>query len=194
MRPLSVPTSKYSPKGWYADATAQYSKLDGIRIRAGENSLSPDGKSYAASLEFGQRFNLEKKLIPELQAQLIYQKTDIDDVTLSDSTRLSIGNVNAVTGRLGVRLSKNPAYAGRLQPWVRANLWHTLKTGAEVSSMGAKADTHVGGTSGEVQVGFALTPSQSGGWSAYVAGGYLFDLSGSEYSGWKGTLGVRKGW
>src|SRR5690606_6012840 len=87
--------TKYSPKGWYADATAQFSKLDGIRIRTDENSLNPDGKSYAASLEFGQRFNLEKKLIPELQAQLIYQKTDIDDVTLSDSTRLNIGNVNA---------------------------------------------------------------------------------------------------
>jgi|GEM_PF-1473101 len=186
--------TKYSPKGWYADATAQYSKLNGIRIRTAENSLDPDGKSYAFSLEAGQRFNLDKKIIPELQAQLIYQKTDIDDVTLSDSTRLAIGNVNAVTGRLGVRLSKNPEYAGRFQPWVRVNLWRTFKTGARISSQGAGADTHVGGTSGEVQVGFALTPSQSGGWSAYVAGGYLFDLSGSEYSGWKGTLGVRKGW
>ena len=186
--------TKYSPKGWYADATAQYSKLNGIRIRTAENSLDPDGKSYAFSLEAGQRFNLDKKIIPELQAQLIYQKTDIDDVTLSDSTRLAIGNVNAVTGRLGVRLSKNPEYAGRFQPWVRANLWRTFKTGARISSQGAGADTHVGGTSGEVQLGFALTPSQSGGWSAYVAGGYLFDLSGSEYSGWKGTLGVRKGW
>lgn len=186
--------TKYSAKGWYADAIVQYSKLDGVRIRTADNTLRPDGKSYLASLELGQRFNQEKKIVPELQAQLIYQSTDFDDVTLSDSTRLNVGDVNSVTGRLGVRLTKNPAYAGRFQPWLRANLWHTFKTGARISSQGAGVDTHVGGTSGEMQLGLAYTPSHASGWSAYVVGGYLFDLSGSEYSGWKGTIGVRKGW
>ncbi len=186
--------TKYAARGWYVDAAAQYSKLDGIRLRTDENNLRPDGSSYALSLEGGQRFNSDGKINTEVQAQLIYQNTSIDDVTLSDSTRLNIGNVNAVTGRLGVRLAKNPAYAGRLQPWVRANLWHTFNKDANVSSQGATASTPIGGTSGEVQLGLALTPSQASGWSAYVSGGYLFDLSGSEYSGWKGTLGVRKGW
>lgn len=186
--------TKYSAKGWYADAIVQYSKLDGVRIRTADNTLRPDGKSYLASLELGQRFNQDKKIVPELQAQLIYQSTDFDDVTLSDSTRLNIGEVNSVTGRLGVRLTKNPAYAGRFQPWLRANLWHTFKTEARISSQGAGVDTHVGGTSGEMQLGLAYTPNHASGWSAYVVGGYLFDLGGSEYSGWKGTIGVRKGW
>ncbi len=186
--------TKYSAKGWYADAIVQYSKLDGVRLRTADNTLRPDGKSYLASLELGQRFNEDKKIVPELQAQLIYQSTDFDNVTLSDSTRLNIGEVNSVTGRLGVRLTKNPAYAGRFQPWLRANLWHTFKGGAKITSQGATANTPFGGTSGEVQLGLAYTPTHASGWSAYVVGGYLFDLSGSEYSGWKGTLGVRKGW
>jgi hypothetical protein len=125
---------------------------------------------------------------------LLYQKTSIDEIRLADSTRFDVGNLSGVTGRVGVRLARNPHQGARVQPWVSANLWKTFNQDVRVSSLGESATTPAGGTTGEVQLGFSLVPQSSNGWSAYVAGGYQLEVSGSEYSGWKGTVGVRKGW
>ena len=186
--------TRYSSNGFYWDATAQYSRLDNAELKyAGDNAKS-EGSSYLASLEAGKQLNRESKYVAEVQGQLLYQKTNIDDMRLADSTRFDVGNLSGMTGRVGVRLARNAHQGASVQPWLRADLWRTFNQDVRVSSLGESVTTPAGGTTGEVQLGFSLVPQSSGGWSAYVAGGYQFDVSGSEYSGWKGALGVRKGW
>ncbi|MEO6908226.1 MAG: autotransporter domain-containing protein, partial [Abditibacteriaceae bacterium] len=126
---------------------------------------------------------------------LIYQNTSINDVTLtSDNTQFSSPNLNAVTGRFGLRLYRNPKDGEKFLPWLRVNLWHTFSGDAKISSLGSTVGTPIGGTSAELQAGFTMGPKSNGGWNVYASGGYLFALSGAEYSGWRGTLGLRKGW
>jgi len=186
--------TKYSAAGWYLDAVAQYSFLSGINAKTASDGISPDGSSYALSLEAGQQFKPQSSIIREVQAQLIYQHTSMDDVTLSDGTQIGLSNLNAVTGRFGVRLYQNPKSGKKFLPWVRANIWHTFANDSQISSLGSSISTPIGGTSGELQAGFTMGPGDTGKWNLYASAGYLFDLGGAEYSGWKGTLGVRKGW
>jgi len=186
--------TKYSSEGWYLDAVAQYSWLCGIKAKTTTDEIKPGGSSYALSLEAGRQFNPESSILREVQAQLIYQNTSIDDVTLVDDTSLNISGLSAVTGRFGLRLYQNPQIGKKFLPWVRANLWHTFSKDSTYSSLGTSISTPIGGTSGELQAGFTMAPGEGGSWNLYASAGYLFDLGGAEYSGWKGTLGVRKGW
>jgi len=187
--------TKYSASNWYLDLVAQYSHLGGVKAKTATDEIKPGGNSYALSLEVGQQFNPDGHIIREVQAQLIDQYTDVDDLTLSDGTQLAVSSTNAVTGRLGVRLYGNPREDGKsFLPWLRANIWHTFATSSKVSSLGNTLNTPIGGTSGELELGFSKGHAESGGWGFYGSAGYLFDISGAEYSGWKGTLGLRKGW
>jgi len=185
--------TKYSSSNWYLDAVAQYSRLSGIHARTNSDDISPNGNSYALSLEVGQQFNPESSIVREVQAQIIDQYTDVDDVTLNDGTKLNLSSLNAVTGRVGVRLYGNPRSGKSFLPWLRANIWHTFSGDSTISSLGSSISTPIGGTSGELELGFTKGHAESGGWGIYGSVGYLFDISGAEYSGWKGTLGLRKG-
>jgi len=185
--------TKYSAKGWYLDGVAQYSWLNGINAETATDDVHTGGSSYALSLEAGQQFHRKSKIVREVQAQLIDQYTSVDDVTLSDDTQFNLSDLNSVTGRFGVRLYGNPKAGKKFLPWARANLYHTFTGDSQISSLGDSIDTPIGGTSGEVQLGFTDGSANSGGWSIYGSAGYLFDISGAKYSGWEGTLGLRKG-
>jgi outer membrane autotransporter protein len=186
--------TKYSADNWYLDLVAQYSSLGGIHAKTGTDNISPGGKSYALSLEAGKQFHPDSRIVREVQAQLIDQYTDLDSVTLNDGTHINVSGVNAVTGRFGLRLYGNPKGGKSFLPWFRANIWHTFSGDSTISSLGSSIDTPIGGTSGELELGFTKGNAQSGGWGFYGSAGYLFDIAGAEYSGWKGTLGLRKGW
>ncbi len=180
--------------GLYWDAVAQYSRISDAKLKHMGDTADTEGSSYLASLEAGKQFNRDSKYVAELQGQLLYQKTSIDEIRLADSTRFDVGSQSGFTGRVGVRLARNPYQGASFQPWVSANVWRTFNQDVRVSSLGESVTTPSGGTTGEVQLGFSLVPQRASGWSAYFSGGYQFDVSGSEYSGWKGSLGVRKGW
>lgn len=185
--------SWFSPRKWYFDAVAQYSRLGGTRVKTGGDNISPDGNGYALSVEAGRKMAISEKYAGELQGQLIYQRTDLDDAKLNDGTRLRLSSLSAVTGRLGVRLYGSESATGKFAPWLRANVWHTFNADSTISSRGNQFSIPVGGTSGELELGFSKGNASAGRWAAYGSIGYLFDLGGAEYSGWKGTVGVRKG-
>lgn len=186
--------TRYSASNWYMDATAQYSRLSGIKFRTATDENKSSGNSYALSLEGGRQFNSTGSLVRELQAQLINQRTNASSVKLSDSSRLNVSSLNVVTGRLGAHLYGNSQNNRSFSPWLRANIWHTFSGKTSVSSLGNSVSTPVGGTSGEVELGFNNSAADRGGWSFYGSVGHLFRISGARNSGWKGTLGVRKGW
>jgi len=185
--------TKYSSRNWYLDAVAQYSRLSGISAKSATDDISPSGNSYALSLEVGQQFHPHASIIREVQAQIIDQYTDVNDVALNDGSKLKLSSLNSITGRFGVRLYGNPQSGKKFLPWLRANIWHTFSGDASVSSLGNSFETPIGGTSGELQLGFTKGASSNGGWSIYGSAGYLFNISGAQYSGWEGTLGLRKG-
>lgn len=192
---LGLYYTKYSPEGWYLDGVAQYSWLRNIKARTGSETIEPNGSSYTLSLEAGKQLYRDRSIILEPQAQLIYSHNSLDDVTLSDDTVIHIANLNAVTGRFGARVFPNPNRGNKLMPWASANVWHTFSNNSKISSSGVDLQTPIGGTVGELAAGLSTRPGNDGrGWSFNASLGYLFNLSGADYSGLKGSLGLRKNW
>jgi len=191
---VGVYFTQYTPRGWYVDGVAQYSRLHNLKTRINGDTINTDGASYTLSIEGGRQLNRTGKFIIEPQAQLIYSRNSVDDAELSDSTQINISTLNAVTGRLGVRIHANPQRNKRFLPWLRANLWHTLNDDSKIRSGGSTLSTPIGSTIGEIQLGVSSNPRNNGAWSFHGSVGYQADLGGPQYSGWKGTIGLRKGW
>lgn len=192
---LGLYYTNYSSEGWYLDGIAQYSWLRNIKARTGNETINPDGSSYTFSLEVGKQLYRDRGIILEPQAQLIYSHNSLNDVTLSDNTVIHIDNLNAVTARFGARVFPNPNRGKKLLPWAKANIWHTFSKNSTISSSGVNLETPISGTVGELAAGFSTRPGDNGrGWSFNASLGYLFNLSGADYSGLEGSLGIRKNW
>lgn len=192
---LGLYYTNYSPEGWYLDGLAQYSWLRNIKARTGNETIEPSGSSYTLSLEAGKQLYRDRSVILEPQAQLIYSRNSLDDVTLSDNTVIHIASLNAVTGRFGARIFPNPNRGNNILPWAKANVWHTFTDNSTISSSGVELQTPINGTVGELAAGFSTRPGSDGhGWSFNASLGYLFNLGGADYSGLEGSLGIRKNW
>lgn len=192
---LGLYYTNYSSEGWYLDGIAQYSWLRNIKARTGSETIEPSGSSYTFSLEAGKQLYRDRGIILEPQAQLIYSHNSLDDVTLSDDTVIHINNLNAVTARFGARVFPNPNRGNKIMPWAKANVWHTFSKNSTISSSGVELQTPINGTVGELAAGLSTRPGNDGrGWTFNASLGYLFNLSGADYSGLEGSLGIRKNW
>lgn len=182
--------------GLYVDTVLQY----GIQDITGQSTnffrTTADGKSLTASVEVGQRFAVSSNWAIEPQAQLIYNRQNVDGTWIGGLTTVQQDTANAVIGRLGVRMTGDfTTGIGRLQPYGRVNLWHGFKgtdstsfvTPATVTSL----DNQIGYTSVEVAAGatLALTPTTS----LYGELGTLFKAGGQAKvkSSVQGSVGVK---
>jgi outer membrane autotransporter protein len=186
--------TKTSPEGWYLNGLAQYSWIHNVEIQTETGTATPNGSSAALSLEAGKQLNPDKNFIWEPQVQLIYSHNSLDDVTVSGSPTIQVADLNAVTGRIGLRLSQNPRTAKKFLPWFSANIWNTFSSNSQISSGDSTLQTPIGGTVGELAIGFSTRPGNAGGWSFNASVGGDFSLAGAHYSGVKGSLGLRKSW
>jgi fibronectin-binding autotransporter adhesin len=125
--------------GFYVDNVLQYGNHSvDLKNQQQNDTYSPDGNSYLASVEVGKPWALgDSNWSIEPQAQLIWQHSDFDSVTLKGDakTRASIDADDAIIGRLGLRLSADyDTSQGKLKPYVRVNLWQELSDGSDTAS------------------------------------------------------------
>lgn len=122
--------------GFYVDNVLQYGyhSVD-LKNMSDRETYSPDGNSFVASVEVGKPWQLwDSNWLIEPQAQLIYQYSDFDDVTLKDParTKVSVEADGAVIGRLGVRLAADyDTNYGKVKPYIRVNYWQELSNGQD---------------------------------------------------------------
>ncbi|MCE0800219.1 autotransporter-associated beta strand repeat-containing protein [Buttiauxella sp. S04-F03] len=122
--------------GLYVDNVLQYGyhSVD-LKNMYDRETYHPDGNSFTASVEVGKPWQLgDSNWLIEPQAQLIYQYSDFDDVTLKDrgKTKVSVNADGSVIGRLGVRLAADyDTNYGKVKPYVRVNYWQELSDGQD---------------------------------------------------------------
>jgi outer membrane autotransporter protein len=184
--------------GLYADAVLQAGRHRSTVRPDGNPSGSGKAESLTASIEAGRSFPLAANWTLEPQAQLIYQRTRFDDVLIGGAAVRQHADGGWI-GRLGARIKGDISTgAGRLQPYVRANLYRA-SGGADVAEfIGPAATTRIGSASGysagEVAGGFtlAVTPATS----LYGEVGRVFALGGDARvkSSVQGSVGVKLRW
>lgn len=114
------------PEGWYLDTVAMGTRFDGDN--RSDRGLKIDNRGHALSLsaEVGYPIALPGNWVVEPQAQVIHQKISLDSQD-DGISRVSFDSDGAWTGRLGARLKARYEISGRpLEPYLRANLWHTF--------------------------------------------------------------------
>ncbi|RPH29688.1 transporter [Buttiauxella warmboldiae] len=122
--------------GFYVDNVLQYGyhSVD-LKNMSDRETYHPDGNSFVASVEVGKPWQLgDSSWLIEPQAQLIYQYSDFDDVTLTEraKTKVLVEADGAVIGRLGVRLAADyDTDYGKVKPYARVNYWQELSDGQD---------------------------------------------------------------
>ncbi|WP_454696343.1 autotransporter family protein [Achromobacter aegrifaciens] len=178
--------------GWYVDTVLMNTWLDIKTDSKGRGDADTRGQTFTASLETGYPLALSERWKLEPQAQLIYQRTRIDDFNdgISD---VNIRNDNAVTGRLGARL-QGDYDNGRTRwlPYAMVNLWRTF-SGTNGVVFGSDAiDTERSATSIELAAGstVALSPVLA----LYGKLGYSMSVDSNYLRSAAAQVGLRYTW
>lgn len=175
--------------GLYVDNVLQYGyhSVD-LKNMTDHETYHPDGNSVTASVEVGKPWYFgDTGWAFEPQAQLIWQWSDFDDVTLNDAakTRISVNADSAVIGRLGARLTAEyDTNHGIVKPYVRVNYWQELTDGQDEVTYRNTANSD-GKTTLKANQQFAATEAAVGAtWmvtddvQAYTEVGKTWDNSG----------------
>lgn len=133
--------------GFYVDNVLQYGyhSVD-LKNLSDSQTYHPDGNTVTASVEVGKPWQLgDSNWAFEPQAQLVWQWSNFDDVTLNDgaNTHVSSDADSAVIGRLGARLTADyDTNVGKVKPYVRVNYWQELGGGDDSVSYSNGANSH----------------------------------------------------
>jgi outer membrane autotransporter protein len=187
-----------SGSGFYADAVLQAGDHRYTAKPQGNPSVTGKGDSLLASIEVGQSLALGQGWTVEPQLQLIHQRVDLDDVSISGA-RVQQDGDNGWIARAGVRVKGETTTAlGALQPYGRVNLYRA-SGGTDIARfIGPAAATDIatrtGGSWGEAAGGFTLALNPA--WSVYGEVGRLFDIGGNARvrSGLQGSIGLKARW
>jgi outer membrane autotransporter protein len=148
------------------------------------------GHNVTASAEVGWPFQVSTNWVAEPQAQLIVGKTKLDSQNdgISD---VAYDADTSITTRLGVRLRGKYQVGGMpLQPYARANIWHTSAGQNRVSFNDVTdIDTEQKSTTMGLSAGASLLLAK--GFSVHGEFGYNTNLDSNTFNGRQGTLGVR---
>lgn len=175
--------------GFYVDNVLQYGyhSVD-LKNMTDHETYHPDGNTITASVEVGKPWYFgDTGWALEPQAQLIWQWSDFDDVTLNDpaKTRVSVNADSAVIGRLGARLTAEyDTNYGKVKPYIRVNYWQELTDGQDEVTYRNTANSD-GKTTLKANQQFAATEAAVGAtWmvtddvQAYTEVGKTWDNSG----------------
>lgn len=179
-------------KGAYLDTVAMYTRLDGES--RSERGLKIDNKGHVVSLsaEVGYPIEVAENWTVEPQAQAIYQRVKLDSQD-DGISRVAFDSDDAWTGRLGARLKGRYILSGRpVEPYVRANLWHTF-SGTDTVTFGTDPiETRQKSSSADLGLGVivSLAPSVS----VYASTDYNRNIDSNALRGVAGNIGLRIGW
>ncbi|MCS2171924.1 autotransporter-associated beta strand repeat-containing protein [Scandinavium sp. TWS1a] len=133
--------------GFYVDNVLQYGyhSVD-LKSEGSSDTYHPNGNTVTASVEVGKPWQLgDSNWAIEPQAQLVWQWSNFDDVTLNDGvdTHVSTDADSAVIGRLGARLTADyDTDMGKVKPYVRVNFWKELTDGEDSVTYSNGGNSH----------------------------------------------------
>nr|WP_083757435.1 autotransporter outer membrane beta-barrel domain-containing protein [Janthinobacterium sp. Marseille] len=139
---LGASLTWYGNNGFYADGQVQAnfynsdlsSPTAGISLAKGN-----DGRAYTASIEAGQRIQIEPGWTLTPQAQLSYSTVKFDDFTDGFGARVSLDQGSSLRARLGLSLDHEKVWrdgsgkANRQHTYAVVNLYNEFKDGTQVN-------------------------------------------------------------
>jgi outer membrane autotransporter protein len=181
------------PEGGYVDTVVMGTRLDGDSHS--ERGLKLDNRGHALTLsaEVGYPLRVAGNWEIEPQAQVIHQKVSLDSQD-DGVSRVSFDSDGSWTGRLGTRLKGRYEISGRpLEPYLRANLWHTFSGVDTVTFGGAdQIETQQKSSSADLGVGVVLSLASSV--SVYASADYTRNIDSNQLRGLLGNVGLRVSW
>lgn len=181
------------PKGWYVDTVLMGTRLDGDSHSERGLKLDNRGHALTASAEAGYPAQVTGNWVVEPQVELIHQKVSLDSQD-DGISHVSFDSDGAWTGRLGARLKGRYQVSGRpLEPYIRANLWHTLSGTDSVTFDGVdRIDTEQKSSSADLGVGVVVSLAKSV--SVYGAVDYTSNIDSHQQRATSANIGVRVSW
>ena len=184
--------------GLYVDSSLSWNRYRGeTDIMRQKAVASPEGSGWAASLESGYAIELTQGWRIEPQAQLTWQRLDMDSLTDRDQTRVSWDRYQQTVGRLGARLDRTWQDESLRQytPYLRVNYYHgwggTAKTRAGTAD-GTDSQRFDSGKFGQMwNVGLGGTATLTRDVSLYAETDYRKEIDGNGVRGWHYNAGVR---
>src|SRR5450830_355871 len=174
----------------YLDLVLMGTRFDGNNESDRGVKMKTRGHNVAASAEVGWPFQMTTHWVAEPQVQLIVSRTKLD----SQNDGISDVAYNAdtsVTTRLGIRLRGDYQLRGLpLQPYARANIWHT---GAGQNTVTFNGVTDIDTEQKSTFLGLSLgaTLEVAKGVSLYSEVGYNRNLDSQMLNSRQGTVGLR---
>ena len=180
-------------RGWYFDNVIMSTRFDGDNRSERGLKLDTRGHGLTVSSEAGYPIALNDTWVLEPQAQIIHQKISLDSQD-DGISRVSFDSDGAWTGRLGARLKGSYQVSGRpLEPYLRANLWHTLSGTDTVTFDDVdKVTTEQKASSADIGVGVNVSLASS--FSVYAGADYSTNIDSQNLRGLFGNVGVRISW
>lgn len=188
----------FNANGAYLDTVAQYTWYD---LRARSTRL-PDvftnGNGVLLSAEGGWPWTLgaasqgDAEWRIEPQAQVIWQKVDIDDL-VDRAARVRYRDGDSTVGRLGLRLSRTAGGAGA--GWVRINAWHQFSGAPTTEFSSASGYVPFSADLGDSWAEFGAGGTWQVSHAGYLFAGldYTWSFEGDE-TAWNGNVGMRWHW
>ncbi|MDM0117125.1 autotransporter outer membrane beta-barrel domain-containing protein [Variovorax sp. J22R133] len=157
-------------------------------MAASSYTVRPDGNapvpgksnSIAASIETGKLFAVSERWSIEPQAQLIYQRTNPDDVSLSGA-QVHYDTDSGWIARPGVRVKGDLATgAGRLQPYGRVNLYYASASTDVVTFNGPAGSSVIASAAGysSAELAAGATLALAATTSLYGEVGHIWSIGG----------------
>ncbi|MNI68585.1 Pertactin autotransporter precursor [compost metagenome] len=170
-----------------------YTRLDGDNQSDRGLKIDNEGHVTTLSAEVGYPISVSDKWVVEPQAQAIYQKVRLDSQD-DGVSRVSFDSDSAWTGRVGARLKGAYELGGRpLEPYVRANLWHTFSGEDSVTFAGTDEITSEQRSS-SLDLGVGVVVSLSSAVSVYASTDYSRNIDSNQQRAAQANLGVRVSW
>lgn len=182
-----------NPAGGYLDTVAMHTWLDGDNRSERGLKLDNDGSAVTLSAETGYPFAVGSDWVVEPQAQVIYQKVDLDSQH-DGISKVSFDSDGALTGRLGARLKGRYTVGNRpLEPYLRTNLLHTFSGTDTVTFDNVdQIETRQQATQADLGIGAVLSLAPSV--SVYAGADYSRNIDSNQQRGTSMNLGFRMSW
>jgi outer membrane autotransporter protein len=177
----------------YLDAVAMYTWLSGDSHSERGLKLDNDGHALTLSLEAGYPFPVANNWVVEPQAQIIHQRIELDSQN-DGISNVELDSDPSWTGRMGARLKGRYDVNGLpLEPYLRANLWHTFSGTDTVTFAGTTdIDTEQQSSWADLGIGAILTVAPRV--SVYANVDYSSNIDSNQQRGMAGNFGVRLSW
>jgi outer membrane autotransporter protein len=189
---LGVNWTHIDAAGWYVDAVAMGTVFGGDITSDRGIGADMDGNALLLSLEGGYPFALGESWKLEPQAQIIWQRVDLDD-TDDGFSGIDYEATDSFIGRLGVRLEGDTVLNGRpVKPFVGVNLWHEFSDDNTIVFNEESVTMAAGGTTLELQGGLSAQWNEKV--SLFGSVGYMTSVSDEDFDGFSGNLGLRVKW